>query len=103
MEAELSGPEELYTLVRSIPAGQVASYGQLGRVLRNPVSGLIVGSWMARCPADIPWWRVVAGNGTLPVWKKGPHLQLEQIDRLLQEGVEVNERTVDMSRFRSSL
>ena len=79
---------DLYRLVTSIPAGRVCSYGQVGRALQNPVSGLLVGRWMSNCPPDLPWWRVVAADGTLPVWKKDPTLAVIQHDRLAEEGVE---------------
>jgi len=102
MERELSAPEELYALVRSIPIGRVAGYGQLGHMLRNPVSGLLVGRWMARCPNSLPWWRVVAGDGSLPVWKKDPHLGVEQTQRLSEEGVEIADGQVLMERYRWS-
>lgn len=80
---------ELYDLVRRIPPGMVASYGDLGRVLDRPVSGVIVGRWMARDVRDVPWWRVVAKDGTLPVWKRDASLEDEQVQRLLDEGVQL--------------
>lgn len=79
---------ELYGMVRGIPEGRVCNYGQLGRALRNPVSGLLVGRWMSNCSPDLPWWRVVASDGKLPVWKKDPGLEVIQHDRLADEGVE---------------
>lgn len=79
---------DLYRLVADIPEGKVCNYGQLGRALRNPVSGLLVGRWMSNCPPDLPWWRVVASDGKLPVWKKDPALEAIQHDRLAEEGVE---------------
>jgi alkylated DNA nucleotide flippase Atl1 len=42
---------------------------------------------MARCPDDLPWWRVVAKTGVLPVGKRDPRLAWEQRDQLLSEGV----------------
>lgn len=95
----MTGPEELYDLVRSIPSGRVASYGALGRALTNPVSGLIVGSWMESCPPDIPWWRVVGANGAFPVGKRSPGLELEQRERLRDEGVVLNGDIVDRGAY----
>ena len=46
----------------------------------------------------IPWWRVVAKSGALPVSKLDPHLGKEQRDRLLAEGVPfLSEWVVDMA------
>ncbi len=80
--------EELWELVRAIPAGKVCGYGAIGNIMKNPVSGLLIGRWMAVSPSDVPWWRVVAADGRLPVWKKDPNLEVIQHDRLVEEGVE---------------
>lgn len=79
--------QELWTMVAQIPFGRITSYGALGRALSRPVSGLIVGKWMAECPASLPWWRVVAADGRLVVAKRHPALGQEQRDALVAEGV----------------
>lgn len=93
-----SGLDELWDLVRAIPAGKCASYGDLGRMLHNPASGFMVGRWMAQAPPDLPWWRVVAKDGRLPIHKRDPRLAEEQRLKLEREGVEIGER-IDMERF----
>ena len=92
--------DELWELVRAIPRGNVSGYGDLGRALSRPVSGLLVGRWMASCPADIPWWRVVGADGRLPLWKRDANLERIQQDRLVEEGVEFEEGRVKMEKFR---
>lgn len=93
--------QELYDLIRKIPKGKVASYGDLGRALSRPVSGFLVGRAMRHCGDDgVPWWRVVAKNGTLPVSKLDPAAASEQQKRLVKEGVEMaDEWTVARSAF----
>ena len=81
--------EDLWLWVRKIPAGRVVSYGDLGRVLPNPVSGLIVGRWMQASPPDIPWWRVVGKDGSFLIGKQSPHLAIEQEERLRAEGTKI--------------
>jgi methylated-DNA-protein-cysteine methyltransferase related protein len=95
--------DELWTLVRSIPKGKCVSYGALGKALTNPVSGYMVGRWMASCPPDLPWWRVVAKDGRLPVWRRDPSLGIDQRRTLEEEGVEFEDERVDMTRFRYEL
>lgn len=90
---------ELYELVARIPVGRACSYGLLGRSLSGPVSGVIVGKWMASCPAELPWWRVVAANGSLPVASRSPHLAHEQRERLESEGVLFDGDLVRMDAF----
>lgn len=88
--------EELWSIVRSIPQGRCASYGDVGRALHNPASGYWVGRWMAQCPEDIPWWRVVAKDGRLPLHKRDPRLAEEQRGRLESEGVSFKDGRADM-------
>ncbi len=87
---------ELWALVAGIPRGRCASYGALGRGLRNPASGYLVGRWMAQCPQGLPWWRVVAKDGRLPIHKRDPRWAQEQCERLEQEGIGFIEGRVNM-------
>jgi methylated-DNA-protein-cysteine methyltransferase-like protein len=91
--------DELWELIRSIPKGRVASYGTIGESLRAPTSGRAVGRWMAHCPNGVPWWRVVARTGQLPIAKRDPGLGLLQEEILREEGVEVENLKVDMNQF----
>ncbi|MCW5939458.1 MAG: MGMT family protein [Fimbriimonadaceae bacterium] len=91
--------EEVWNVVRSIPLGRVASYGAIGRALRPPLSGRIVGRFMARCPGDVPWWRVVAQTGELPVGKRDPRLEMEQREILAGEGVPMTQGVVAPEAF----
>jgi len=91
--------DELWTIVRSIPRGHVASYGAVGRALRNPVSGLVAGKWMANAPEGVPWWRVVAASGELVIAKRNPDWGKIQRDMLEQEGVAFNGDLVKRDAF----
>jgi methylated-DNA-protein-cysteine methyltransferase related protein len=84
--------EELFDLVRRIPPGRCAAYGTLASCLSRRVSGLVVGRWMSRAPEDVPWWRVVAKDGRLPIWKVSPYAAAEQRERLKQEGVTLDDK-----------
>lgn len=93
--------QELWDIVTSIPRGKVSSYGDVGAALRHPMSGFLVGRRMASAPADVPWWRVVAKAGSLPVGKRHPRLMSEQEERLREEGVPFSDRgIVDMESAR---
>src|SRR5688572_20402181 len=50
----------VFDLVRAVPAGRVASYGQVGAACDPPISGYICGRILGRAGADVPWWRIVA-------------------------------------------
>ena len=51
----------IWALVRHIPAGKVATYGQLARMAGMPRGARVVGYAMASCPSgsDVPCHRVV--------------------------------------------
>jgi methylated-DNA-protein-cysteine methyltransferase-like protein len=88
---------ELWKVVGRIPYGHTASYGEVGKALHNPASGYMVGRWMANCPSDVPWWRVVAKDGRLPLAKRSPELAIEQEKRLIEEGVIIEDGHVSMA------
>lgn len=94
--------EAVYTAVRKVPTGSVVSYGQVAELVEGvSVSARVVGQLMAFCPEDVPWQRVVAVNGDLPIGKRDPKLQALQRGLLEQEGVGfLPDGRVDMERFR---
>lgn len=91
--------DELWDVVSSVPAGHVAAYGDVGAALSRPVSGVLVGKWMAQCPSDRPWWRVVGRSGDLLVGKRDPRFAAEQTARLEAEGVSLDDGKVPGSYF----
>lgn len=82
---------DLWQLVERIPPGHLASYGALGAALKHPATGWEVGRRMANCPADIPWWRVVAKDGRLPVDKRDPELARLQETMLKKEKIRIKD------------
>lgn len=67
--------EQVWHLVRQIPRGRVATYGQIAQMLPPPAdidpeeykafSPRWVGSAMAACPNDVPWQRVINTQGKI--------------------------------------
>lgn len=91
--------DELWDVVRQIPKGKVMSYGAVGELLSARASGRSVGRWMAQSPDGVPWWRVVAKTGQLPISKRGPGYASEQEERLRKERVQfLDSCVVDMER-----
>lgn len=76
---------------REIPKGRVQSYGGLGKQLETPISGYICGRIMGTLMDDVPWWRVVAKDGRLPISKRSPTQAIRQRELLRSEGVEFDE------------
>ncbi|MBS1714527.1 MAG: MGMT family protein [Armatimonadetes bacterium] len=91
--------DELWQIVATIPPGSVAAYGDVGRALSRPVSGVLVGKWMTNCPPDVPWWRVVGKKGDLLIGGRGPTFALDQRRKLEAEGVSFVDDRVATDRF----
>ena len=56
---------QIYAIVRQIPAGKVAYYGQIARLAGMPRAARLVGNALAACPANslVPCHRVVDKQG----------------------------------------
>lgn len=67
--------EQVWHLVRQVPQGKVATYGQIAQLIPPPAgidlqeykafSPRWVGSAMAACPDDVPWQRVINSQGKI--------------------------------------
>ena len=58
----------VYAAVQKIPAGKVATYGQIAAVLGTPRAAQAVGWALAVCdPRVVPWQRVVGKDGWLTI------------------------------------
>ncbi len=102
-------PQEYYqhvwALVRQVPSGKVATYGQIALMLPAPngvdfetykaYGARWVGGAMAACPKDVPWQRVINSQG-----KISPRPGAEKQRQLLEaEGVEFVKDKVDLKKF----
>ena len=97
----MSAFEKVYEIVKKIPEGRVATYGQIARLLGNPRYSRVVGYALHVNPSPdtIPCYRVVNRDGrTSPAFAFGG--QDVQKELLLSEGVEfLPNGNVDLSRF----
>ncbi len=59
--------EDVYNMVRKIPKGKVATYGQIARMLGQPRRAKIVGWALHKNPyyGEVPCHRVVNRNGEI--------------------------------------
>jgi methylated-DNA-protein-cysteine methyltransferase-like protein len=100
----MSGPplnfyERVYAMVRRIPRGRVATYGQVAALLGVPRGARAVG-WALRGiggrDARIPWHRVVGHGGRISL--DGRPSGVLQRRRLRLEGVRFVRGRVDVAR-----
>lgn len=82
---------QVFALARQVPVGRVLSYGALGARCEPPISGYVCGRIMNNVGDDVPWWRIVAKDGSLPIAKRNPNLALRQRELLEQEGIQFDE------------
>ena len=91
--------EQVYEMVRQIPSGRVASYGQIARLVGSPRKARFVGFAMHASPGmagGVPCHRVVFKDGSLAPGFAfgGPDVQKEM---LLDEGISFKDEShVDM-------
>jgi len=88
----------VYALVRKIPRGKVATYGQIARALGSPRAARTVGWAMHDCPDNVPWHRVVNGRGEISLRPTSGYY--EQRTRLREEGVQFNHAgRIDLKKY----
>ena len=101
MKAEPNAFDRIYAVVRRIPRGRVATYGQVALLAGNPRWARVVGYALHvnPDPEGIPCYRVVNREGrTSPAFAFGG----EDMQRLLleEDGVQFDAQGhVDLSRF----
>ena len=92
---------KIYALIRRIPSGRVASYGQIARLAGVPRGARQVGYALhaLRDGTTVPWHRVVNAGGTISR-RTVPGSELTQRMLLEAEGVyfDLNNR-VDLARY----
>lgn len=97
---------QVWDLVRQIPRGRVATYGQIARMIPPPNGVEIeayaafaprwVGGAMAACPDDVPWQRVINSKGEISA-RSGAERQRILLE---EEGVEFDAKNrIDLKKY----
>ena len=84
-------PAEVYALVRCIPRGRVASYGQLAALIGFPRHARHVGNALANLPDGVkaPWHRVVNAQGEISMRRRNWQRGSDDLQRILLEAERV--------------
>jgi alkylated DNA nucleotide flippase Atl1 len=80
--------ERIIERICAIPKGRVRTYGDI-----DPAAPRLVGRILATTHENLPWYRVVRGDGSAP---RGEG----QLERLRREGVPIRGDRVDLSQAR---
>ena len=100
---EKGGWEVFWSVVRRIPAGRVATYGQIARMAGLPGYARQVGWALSALPEEradeVPWQRVVNARGEISQRSEPGRDGLQRL-LLEEEGVELDVRgRIDLRRF----
>lgn len=76
--------DRIYAVIRRIPDGQVATYGQIARLAGLGAHARMVGYALSALPerSDIPWHRVINARGEISKRSEPAH---EPVQRALLE------------------
>jgi methylated-DNA-protein-cysteine methyltransferase-like protein len=99
MAARSPFTERVVRIIRSIPRGRVASYGQIAALAGFPSAARQVVRLLHSLSAkeDLPWHRVINSRGTISLTGEGYELQRSLLE---QEGIEFGLRDrIDFRRF----
>jgi methylated-DNA-protein-cysteine methyltransferase-like protein len=95
--------EQIYRVVKQIPRGKVASYGQVAALLGHPRAARTVG-WALNAltreqAVEVPWQRVINSAGRISISRADVDAALQR-QLLEEEGIEFDQYGyVDMRRF----
>lgn len=84
--------EKIYQVVRQIPGGKVATYGQIATLAGLPRQARLVGYAMHKVPegSDIPWHRVINSKGEISKYGEDEWINYHR-SLLESEGIVFNE------------
>ena len=85
----MTSHEKILAVVRRIPRGRVATYGQVARLARLDKQARLVGYALAALPdaTSVPWHRVINARGEISLRRGGDGDTVEQRLRLEREGL----------------
>jgi methylated-DNA-protein-cysteine methyltransferase-like protein len=91
----------IWSVIRDIPEGRVASYGQIAELAGVPRGARQVGYALKQVPddLDVPWHRVIRSSGRL-AFDGGTRAFGKQAGLLAEEDVPVLKGRVDMKKYR---
>ena len=97
--------ERVIEVVRQIPYGQVATYGQIAQIVGNCTPRMVgfclasLGRDSGDCATDVPWQRVINAQGRISPRGEGLGALLQR-ELLEEEGVEFSDTNrVSFRRF----
>ncbi|AFY72814.1 putative methylated DNA-protein cysteine methyltransferase [Synechococcus sp. PCC 7502] len=103
MGVSASSYDRIYAIVRQIPQGKIATYGQIAELSGLVGKARVVGYALYRVDpqtSDIPWHRVVNAKGEIsesPFRNGGDYLQRSLLE---QEGIKFSLNKINLRDYR---
>jgi methylated-DNA-protein-cysteine methyltransferase-like protein len=90
--------ERVKEIIKMVPPGKVATYGQIATIAGNPRGARQV-VWVLHTSGDnLPWHRIINSKGRISLPHSGGYET--QRDLLEKEGIEFNENDrIDLDRY----
>ncbi|HEX4404792.1 MAG TPA: methylated-DNA--[protein]-cysteine S-methyltransferase [Polyangia bacterium] len=93
--------KRIYAVVRRVPRGRVATYGQVAALAGMPRHARQVGYALHQLPANsaVPWHRIVNAKGRISLRANGLGYEELKAQLLRREGVRLSEGAIALPRF----
>ncbi|MBE0366146.1 methylated-DNA-protein-cysteine methyltransferase related protein [Pseudoalteromonas ulvae UL12] len=90
----------IWTVVGAVPAGTVASYGQVAKLAGLPGYARFVGRCLKDLPegSTLPWYRIINSQGKIS-FAKDSEKYLKQLNCLQKEGIIFRNDRVDLKKY----
>lgn len=91
----------IYAVIRKIPKGRVATYGQVARLAGMPGHARQIGYALSALPEaqEVPWHRVINAQGEISA-RALPHFENEQYRLLKKERITFDQhRRIPLARY----
>jgi methylated-DNA-protein-cysteine methyltransferase-like protein len=93
----------IYAVVKEIPCGRIATYGQIAAIISPGLPARIVGYALHGLPddTDVPWHRVINRQGKISYAVSRNELESLQQKILEQEGIQFSsDGRIDLDKYR---
>ncbi len=99
--SELTRDQKIWLVISEIPAGKVATYGQIAQLAGYPKGARIVGSVLGQLPpgSQLPWHRVINCRGEISFAEDSSRYRLQR-ERLEQEGIVFTNARLSLTDYR---
>ena len=92
--------QRIFTIVKEIPKGHIATYGQVANLAGLPGYARVVGQTLSKLPRDtqLTWHRVISASVKISILEDSASF-FEQKQRLLNEGIIFTKTRINLKKY----